>query len=421
MFRVSRGRIVPSLALALMAVPVSAVAQSATPAPQAPGGGAAGQPRPVRVARPAADPGGARDVRSLGGSTRFYRTTLTNVASLKKMSSEPRMAAGLRDVLTEGGVGNLADKVMNTLTTAESSFPGTACHEATPQEGTLIECDVRPGETLEWMAFRPGGRADATIMRNVRWAGRAPFRAYLLTVTDAGRTYSFVVPKDCGNLSLLKTADAPRQTEAPAAAPAPPPPPPPPAPEPPPAPAPPPPPPPPAAEPVQVPPPAPAPEPPAVRAVSFFADGLFGKERRTRELGDDALLANDAEFAQCTPLLGVKLGVAKRFSNDWELAGAAGVAFSLVDPDEKVREHALFIDVEANKYLGRGFVGLGATFWDVTRSDSFTPGVLVHGGVPLGNSARFPTYFLVEGRLFFDGIDEIDNNYQFWGGIRVRF
>ena len=228
MFRVFRSSFVRSLTVALLVSP--AVASAQQPAPATPGGTTATRPRPATAGRQAADPSGARDVRSLGGSTRFYRTTLTNVASLKKMSNEPRMAAGLRDVLGEGGLSNLADKVMTTLTSVDASFPGAACHDATPQEGTMVECDVRPGETLQWMAFRPGGRADATIMRNVRWGGRAPFRAYLFTVSDAGRTYSFVVPKDCGNLSLLKVQDAPRQAEAVAAPPPPPPPPPPPAP-----------------------------------------------------------------------------------------------------------------------------------------------------------------------------------------------
>jgi len=171
---------------------------------------------------------------------------------------------------------------------------------------------------------------------------------------------------------------------------------------------------------VQVPPPAPV-APAAVRPVAIFGDALFGKERRSRPIDNDALLESDEEFAQCSPLFGVKLGVAKRFANDWELAGAVGVAFSLVDKDEKVREHQLFIDVEANKYIGRAFVGGGLTMWDVTRSDTFTPGALVHVGLPIADSVRFPVYFLVEGRLFFDGIDEIDNNYQFWGGVRVRF
>jgi len=30
-------------------------------------------------------------------------------------------------------------------------------------------------------------------------------------------------------------------------------------------------------------------------------------------------------------------------------------------------------------------------------------------------------YFIGEGRLFFDNIDSVDNNYNFWGGIRIHF
>jgi hypothetical protein len=41
--------------------------------------------------------------------------------------------------------------------------------------------------------------------------------------------------------------------------------------------------------------------------------------------------------------------------------------------------------------------------------------------VPLGQHARYPVYFVGESRLFFDHIDDISNNYQFWFGVRVQF
>ena len=125
------------------------------------------------------------------------------------------------------------------------------------------------------------------------------------------------------------------------------------------------------------------------------------------------------EFAQCSPLMGVKLGVAKRFANDWELASALGVAFSLVG-DDKVREHALFLDIEANKYLNRAFVGAGLSLWDLTRSETFTPALMLHFGVPLGTHKVQP-YFLTEGRMFLDNADDVRNNYQFWAGVRLKF
>lgn len=46
---------------------------------------------------------------------------------------------------------------------------------------------------------------------------------------------------------------------------------------------------------------------------------------------------------------------------------------------------------------------------------------MVHLGLPVAPNARFPVYFLVEGRAFLDSLDDIGNNYQFWGGVRVRF
>ena len=44
----------------------------------------------------------------------------------------------------------------------------------------------------------------------------------------------------------------------------------------------------------------------------------------------------------------------------------------------------------------------------------------LHAGAPV---ARYPDgrarlLFVIEGRLFFDELDNIDNNYQFWGGLR---
>lgn len=367
------------------------------------------------------DASGVHDVRRLGGSTALAGARVTSAAALRRLSTDPVLARRVRGAFADAGMSSLADRVLHTLSSTQTTYTGAACLDATPQPGSVVECDVRPGQTLQWMAFRRGN--ETTVLRNVRWAGRAPFRAYLFTVTDEGRTHTFVVPVECGNVSLLRSADAPVAAAAI-------PPPPPPAPEPAPAPAPPPPPPPPpppvvapepaAAAEVQVPPPAPVPPP---SPVAFFVDGAFGKERRVRPLDDNALLpAADGEFAQCTPLLGVKVGVGRRFANDWELAGTVGVAFSMVRDDDKVREHALFVEAEANKWFSnRAFVGGGVGLWDLTRSDTLTPSLMLHAGLPLAPNVRFPVYFLIEARSFLDGIDDIDNNYQFWGGIRVRF
>jgi hypothetical protein len=159
----------------------------------------------------------------------------------------------------------------------------------------------------------------------------------------------------------------------------------------------------------------------------FFVDFLGGKERRVRPISGLETTAglpvsantDGGEYAQCSPLVGVKFGVAKRFDNDVELAGSLGVALSLVSDDNKVREHQLFADLELNKYLGRGFIGTGISVWDITDGDTLTPAVLLQFGVPLTASNR--VYFIGQGRMFLDHADDVQNNYLVWGGVRVRF
>jgi hypothetical protein len=169
--------------------------------------------------------------------------------------------------------------------------------------------------------------------------------------------------------------------------------------------------------------------PPVGGGVAFFVDGMFGKERRQRPISvlDDAAirfpgLNSDTLFGQCSPLLGLKAGVAKRFSNDWEIAGDVGAAINVSTDDRKLRQTQMIADLEANRYFASdAFIGTGITFWDITRSETFTPGWLVHFGIPLAKDAKYPVFFVGEGRLFFDNIDNASSNYNFWGGIRVRF
>jgi hypothetical protein len=88
-------------------------------------------------------------------------------------------------------------------------------------------------------------------------------------------------------------------------------------------------------------------------------------------------------------LLGLKFGVAKDFdNNNWEVAGAIGLALSLVTDDDKVKQHEVFIDGEVNRYLGAGFIGTGLSLWDLNHSDTFTPAWLFHFGVRWGRIRR---------------------------------
>lgn len=171
------------------------------------------------------------------------------------------------------------------------------------------------------------------------------------------------------------------------------------------------------------------------QSFAFFADGFFGKDRRVRPIDGRQTLAGDAvtanvgpaggvDFAQCSPLFGFNIGLAKELKNNWELAGTAGLALSVVQADDKVREHEVTLDVEANKYLtrrGGAFVGGGLSMWDLFHSDTVTPSALVHFGLPINNSAVHQMHFVGEGRWLLREAGDLANNYQFWGGLRMKF
>jgi len=345
----------------------------------------------------------------LGGSTSFSRPLVTD-ADVIKLSNQ---AVDIRTVLTDSGIPEANAGVYAQLSSHGPVVKIADCADATPADGQLVACAVQPGTTLEWMAYRPHGKVSR--LEHIRWAGRKPFDAYLFRVSTQRKVYTFVVPKICGNISLLKVDVVPepkREVVVVARV------------EPPPA----------VVE-------ASKPEPVVIvesipppvvivaeKPARFFVDVLGGKDRRTRPvdsrttIGESRATANAGkdQFAQCSPLFGVKLGYAYPFKDTWEVAGTGGVAFSLVNDQHKVQEHEVFADVEINKYLGRSFVGTGLSFWDLTHRDTFTPAVAARFGLPLGSHPRYPLYFIGEGRVFLKSLDNVANNYQVWAGLRAH-
>lgn len=359
-----------------------------------------------------------KDAHKLGGSTSFSKSKLLSVGGVNKFVAAPSVRADIGVVLETSGLADLKGDVLAALD-EPTTVQRDSCSNLSSPDGVLVSCQVYPGTTMEWMAYRPKGKVDRLL--KLRWAADKPFEAYAFRVTKNSKIYTFVIPVVCGNLTLLSVADVPIPpppsrppvtivppiTVPPIVVP-------PPAPEPTP----------PAAEPFVPPVIAPAPKP---SKVSFFIDGIGGKDRRTRHA--DQLVTTDGHFVrpngvvddytQCSPLVGLKFGVAKKFDNLWEVAGTGGVALSVVTDKLKVRQNEYFTDFEVNKYTSEngGFVGTGITFWDVTHKDTWAPGALVHFGIPVGNS---PVYVVGEGRVFFDRLDDIQNNYQVWAGIRVK-
>ena len=153
---------------------------------------------------------GYKNARRLGGSTSFFKPPLTTAASLKKFGANKRVIADVRNVLGQAGLpADVAEKVVSTLANPGEIVKGATCGESTPADGTVVDCEFKVGDTLEWMAFKPRvkGKPTPSLLRMLRWAGKKPFRAFLFRVTTADNVYTFVVPKPCGNLSLVSTVN----------------------------------------------------------------------------------------------------------------------------------------------------------------------------------------------------------------------
>jgi hypothetical protein len=187
----------------------------------------------------------------LGTSQRFSMPMHT-VDQLHAMSTKNRMQ--FNQVLSLANLSGISGQVLDILTT-----------------GVVSDTTIQPGTHMEWMAMKRAGKP--AIVQNVRWSGRAPFEAWQFDITDGGYKYTFLIPKVCGNLTLLSAvAERPAGTISEAPAPPPPPPPPPPAPEP---------------EPPQVaaapPPPPPLPPPPAPTTTYYpwVASGFIGSSFST--------------------------------------------------------------------------------------------------------------------------------------------
>ncbi|HEK85344.1 MAG TPA: hypothetical protein ENO29_03185 [Candidatus Aminicenantes bacterium] len=57
-----------------------------------------------------------------------------------------------------------------------------------------------PGETVKWMLFRSHGRTKVT--GELEWAGKKPVEVFAVKVKKGFKTYTFIIPKPCGNIAL---------------------------------------------------------------------------------------------------------------------------------------------------------------------------------------------------------------------------
>ncbi|MBE0584618.1 MAG: hypothetical protein IH612_12785 [Desulfofustis sp.] len=129
------------------------------------------------------------------GDHPFYGQTLTSEADLRTMVDQN--GADLQAGFVKAGNPDLYPEF-------ERQFPTT--------EIEVVK--VSPGERLEWMLFRKNGTGPVTAVKDVIWEGEAAFDAYRFSIDKDGQRYQFVVPVDCGNLSLGSVEAIPQPIQA---------------------------------------------------------------------------------------------------------------------------------------------------------------------------------------------------------------
>jgi len=131
-----------------------------------------------------------RQVTRLGNPATRFTPPVNSVAALQKTFRSKTTQAAVGTVLDKAGLASLTPQVLAALT-----------------EGRVTDTSVEPGTAIRWMALRRGGKPD--ILLDAVWAGKAPFKAFAFTIEDGTKTYNFVVPKACGNLSLISQTEKP--------------------------------------------------------------------------------------------------------------------------------------------------------------------------------------------------------------------
>lgn len=143
--------------------------------------------------------------------------------------------------------------------------------------------------------------------------------------------------------------------------------------------------------------------------LGFASHWFAGHETRRRD--EPGCLVRTAKLA------GVRGAVTWLTSRGFELATGIGFVVNLRDSDNS----GFFADVEGNALFEGGFVGAGVGVWDINQSEFRDADLLVHGGIDLGfESARQPVSLYLEGRVPVSDLDDIENNFMVFLGLRLH-
>ena len=69
------------------------------------------------------------------------------------------------------------------------------------KQSSFEEKELAVGGKMKWMIFRSQGKVK--IVHDLEWAGNAPLPVYSFAIVRGGKSYEVIMPKSCGNISLL--------------------------------------------------------------------------------------------------------------------------------------------------------------------------------------------------------------------------
>ncbi len=144
-------------------------------------------------------------------------------------------------------------------------------------------------------------------------------------------------------------------------------------------------------------------------AFPLFAGLYAGKERLVHDEGPGA------PGGRCAALVGAEIGIQPKLGENAELEAAVGFKLNLRDSENS----SVFADLAINGLFGPAFLGAGVSAWDLTRSNgSRSVALLLQTGVDVTPNGKIQ--LVAQGRAPFNKMDDLDNNYMFWGGLRFR-
>jgi hypothetical protein len=73
------------------------------------------------------------------------------------------------------------------------------------KDSAFKEKDIAVGDKFMWMLFRSQGKVKVAL--DLEWAGKSPLPVFSFTVVKGFMHYEFVMPRPCGNISLLKVEE----------------------------------------------------------------------------------------------------------------------------------------------------------------------------------------------------------------------